>query len=168
MKTKNIILIAVIAVLVGTSISFADSADVRADRSRYEGLLREIRKIDAEYSQVLKKAMEEAKEKDNGSASLETKSRLLALTEKRDRTINRLTILSLRHGWEMPDTSTPEATEQIPDERQRVFEPAEQIIKDTFSKEASRIAKTVALPLVPLESQQQNDKKKEEKKWLLF
>jgi len=86
----------------------------------------------------------------------------------RDRTINRLTILSLRHGWEMPDTSTPEATEQIPDERQRVFEPAEQIIKDTFSKEASRIAKTVALPLVPLESQQQNDKKKEEKKWLLF
>lgn len=168
MKTKNIILTAVIAILIGTSISFADSADVRADRSRYEGLLRDIRKIDAEYSQILKKAMQEAKEKDNGSASLETKSRLLALTEKRDRAINRLTILSLRHGWEMPDTSTPEATAQIPDERQRVFEPAEQIIKDTFSKEASRIAQTVTLPLVPLESQQQNDKKKEEKKWLLF
>lgn len=169
MKLKRIILIMLMAALVSTSICFADSSDTRADRSRYDGLLREIRKIDAEYSKVIKKAMEEAKENDNGSASLETKSRLLALRDKRDRIINRLTILSLRNGWEMPDTSTPEATEKIPDEKERVFEPAEQIIKNTFSKEACRIVKTINLPLVPLQSQQQSDNKgKEDKKWLLF
>jgi hypothetical protein len=168
MKAVNTMLITFICILIGTSTSLADQADVRADRSRYEGLLREINKIDAEYKQILKKGMQEAKEKENGSASLETKSKIIALTEKRDRVINRLTILSLRHGWEMPNTNTPETTTQIPDERQKVFEPAEQIIKGTFSKEASRIAKTVPLPLIPLESQQNNDKKKEVKKWLLF
>lgn len=173
MNAKSTLVSIAIFLLFGPALALAglspNSEDATADRVRYRRLLQEIKSVDAEYSRAMRQAISEAKK--DGKATLETKSRLLALTDKRDRILNRTTLLSLRHGWDLPESDSPnETTTEIPDERDRIFEPAEQMIKQRFAQDASRIAKIVSLPIVSIESvrQDKSAKKNKEKKWFIF
>lgn len=169
MKTKIIVASMIGFLMLGSSGAPADSNansnDVKADRIRYQKLLREIKSVDAEYSRVLQQAVSETKK--DGKASLETKSRLLALSDKRDRIVNRLTLLSLRHGWEVPLTNRSDVNaSQVLDEKQRVFEPADEMVKQKFAEEARRIASSITLPIISIESEKEDVKEK--KKWVIF
>jgi len=171
MNTKVTILLTIAFVMLGSSWARADlipnTKDQMSDRTRYQRLIRDIRSIDAEYSKVMQRAVVETNK--NGEASLETKSQLLSLADRRDRIINRITLLALRHGWDVPSSDKPEATaSEIPDERQRVFEPAEQMIKDKFAKDARQIVSNIALPVIPIEAVKQDSKSGKAKKWFIF
>ena len=88
-----------------------------------------------------------------GKASLETKSRLMSVANKRDRLVNRIMLLALRHGWAMPGTERlQEESDEIPDERQRIFEPADRMIKERFARDTRRIAAKIALPLISIQT----------------
>ena len=161
----------VVACIVGFvqlgSMTLAD--DVTAARARYQRLMREVKSVDSEYSRVLQQAFNEKKK--DGKASLEAKSRLIALSDKRDRTCDRLLLLSLRHGWDIPDTDKPGAdSSPVADEKERIFTPADQMIREKFAQEARRIADKVKLPLITIKSATQNKRsaKKGGKKRLIF
>jgi len=173
MNAKLAVLSIVVSLILGSSLALADlnsnSKDVIADKALYQRLLREIDSVDAEYSRAMRQAILETRE--DGKASLETQSNLLALSDKRDRIVNRVTLLSLRHGWDIPNADRLSAnTAQIADARKRVFEPAEQMIKQKFAQDARRIAKIVNLPVVSIKSarQQEQAKKERQNKWLIF
>jgi hypothetical protein len=173
MNSKNPILLTIPALLIVSSTVLAssnpNSEDVRADRARYQSLLREVRSVDSDYAKTLQQALNETKT--NGEASLEIKSRLLSLTDKRDRLINRVTLIALRHGWEIPGSEPPGVNSApVPDDRQRVFESADQMIRDRFASDARRIASKIKLPVVPIESVRQDERaaKRKAKKWLIF
>jgi len=120
----------------------------RADKATYNRLLQEVKRIETDYSALLDRAMSEARQGD-GVASLETQSRLIALRNERDRVMQRLWIVALRHGWEVPSIS-PSDNElaDIPSEEEEVFRGAEFLIKARFSEEARRIACAVILPVI--------------------
>jgi hypothetical protein len=173
MNAKYILLSMVGLLMLGSTQSLADSNnnsdEVMADKVRYQRLLRDVKSIDADYSKAMKQALVEMKR--DGKASLETKSRLLSLTGRRDRLVNRITLIALRHGWDIPGTDTSEdKASQVPDEKHRVFEPADQMIKEKYARDARRIAAKIALPVVTIESvrQEENAKKGKTKKWLIF
>lgn len=173
MNAKTAILLTIPLLLIASSAAFADSnpnsEDVRADKARYQSLLRDVRSVDADYSRTLQQALSETKAK--GNASLETKSRLLSLTDKRDRLINRITLIALRHGWEIPGSEPPDVNASpVPDDRQRVFEPADQMIRDRFARNARQIVSKIMLPVIPIESVRQAEqaRKRKGKKWLIF
>lgn len=158
MKVKMTLLLIVMLLTAGTSLARAEESDVRTDRSRYERLMREVGKIDTEHNTVLKQAVSEAKK--DGKTTLETKSRLLSLSEKRDRIVNQLTLLALRNTWPLPGANPKANASPVPTERERVFESADQMIRERFAKEAKRIANTIALPVISLESQKLKEKKR--------
>ena len=126
----------------------------RADRGTYNRLLQEVKGIEADYSAALDRAMNEAREGD-GQASLETQSRLIALRNERDRVMQRLWIVALRHGWKVPGISpSDDELADIPSEEEEVFKGAEFVIKARFADEARRIAGTVALPVISVSDEE--------------
>ena len=137
------------------SIAFAE-ADVKAkeatsDRMRYQQLTRELKTVDEAYHSAMKQAVLETQKQ--GQATLETKSRLLSLANRRDRLINRITLLALRHGWSIPGRHTPKANRKgSHDETLRIFEPADRMIRTKFKQDARRIAAHIALPPVSLQT----------------
>jgi len=149
---KKIVTITFGVVLLAVSVTRAGvqtgQEDATADKSRYHRLLREIKSVEADYHKVQNQAFIEAKSE--GKASLETKSRLLALSDKRRRIMDRLLLLSLRHGWDLPDPEMPTAsgTTRPLDDKERVFAPADEIIKEKFAQEAQRIAAKIRLPVI--------------------
>ena len=151
---KKIVTITFGVVLLVVSITRAGvqtgREDATADKSRYHRLLREIKSVEADYHKVQNQAFIEAKSE--GKASLETKSRLLAISDKRRRIMDRLLLMSLRHGWDIPDPEMPAASgiTQPLDDKERVFAPADEIIKEKFAQEAHRIAAQVKLPVISL------------------
>lgn len=139
--------------LAGSVAFAAEERDERVEKARdkatYDQMVGQIRQVEAQYNQVLAQAMKEARES-NGSAPLETQSKLIGLREKRDRLLDRLLIVSLRWGWDMPDMNAPAASADAPVRTQsdQVFEPAERVIKARFAVEAQRIAAAVKLPII--------------------
>ena len=131
MKNTVMIMFGLVILTVNTTWATVQTGreDTTVDRSRYQSLLREIQSVEADYQKLQNQAFVEAKTK--GDASLETKSRLLALSDKRQRIMDRLLLLSLRHGWDIPDPEMPavSGTPQVLDEKQRIFAPADEIIK---------------------------------------
>ena len=174
MDTKRIIISVIATLIFSNSWALADidpsARDAAADKVRYQNLMREIKTIDVQYARALKNAMSET-EKD-GSASLETKSQLLSLRDRRDRLIDRVTLIALRHGWKIPGTEIEQVSDmEIPDGRKRVFEPADQMIKDRFARDARAIISKVTLPIISIESEKKTRESKQggkEKKWLIF
>lgn len=154
MSRKAMIVFGLAVLLINTTLVCADTnrKDATADKVRYQGLLREIRSAEADYHKVQNQAFAEAK--NEGKASLETKSTLLALSDKRRRILDRLLLLSLRHGWEIPDPEMPTASaaSNVLNERERVFALADQLIKEKFAEEARRIAGRISLPVISLPS----------------
>jgi len=163
-KTKVLIVTALL-VSACTSVwaqSNSDKENARKDKARYQTLLREVREIDSEYAKVLTEAMEQTK--NEGRASLEIKSRLISLEEKRSRKINHLLQISLRHGWEMPSTDIKDiGSAPIKSEKEQVFESADKIIQEKFAQEACKIAAKASLPVISLEPKKKE--RKERKVW---
>jgi len=167
-RTKTLITV-VLALLVLSlpSVTFAQTNEkaksVQADKGRYKQLLRDIKKIDAEFTKVRNQAVAEAKK--DGKASLETKSRLIALSDKRDRYLNRIMLISLRHGWEMPSSEVPDTNNsQFQSEKEEIFQAANDMIKQQFEQEARQIAKTIALPIISKNTLKET--KQEKKPWI--
>lgn len=143
-----------------------DGKSLQADKARYRRLLRDIQAIDSERNDVLEQAVAETKE--YGKASLEPKSRLIALRNKRDRCMNRLMLISLRHGWKMPDTKVQKvqnvADDRIKSEKEQLFESADSMIKEKFAQQARQIASKLILPVISMRTKEQS--KKENQRWL--
>jgi hypothetical protein len=155
MFNSRMTLIAIMAVgsMAFTAALGQDNAspkDVEVDRGRYRQLLGEVRTLDFEYAKTLEQAVEETKKE--GKASLESKSQLIGLGEKRDRCVNRLILVSLRHGWDIPDLNIQNMTAaKIVSEKERIFQSADNMIRDRFAQEAKQIAGKIALPIISLQ-----------------
>lgn len=121
----------------------------QADLVTYNRLLTQVKHIDRDYTQTLNRAMRQARAND-GQSDLKTLADLLALRDNRDRVMARLTILGLRHVWDLPDSQSAFSTAaiQVRTASQQVFEPAEQIIKARFAEEAEQIAAAIKLPVI--------------------
>jgi hypothetical protein len=121
------------------------------DKVRYRSLTRQIREIDRKYSQVLDMAMEEAHGSETGEASLETQAELLALKGKRDRLNDRVTVLALRHGWDLPGLDVNQSDERSAlSGTEEVFAASSAIVRQGFVNDAREIAGRVELPVISL------------------
>ena len=98
------------------------------------------------------RAMSEARDND-GKANPETKARLLSVRDERDRLMARMLILSMRHGWEIPDLDKPTVSKSSRQESEdSVFGAVDVLVNRRFTMEARRIVETLPLPVVSLES----------------
>ncbi len=140
-----------LAAVVTASSPQSGTTQVRrqADLVTYNRLLTQVKHIDRDYTQTLNRAMRQARA-NGGQSDLLTLADLLALRDNRDRVMARLTILGLRHGWDLPDSQSAFSTaaSQVRTASQQVFEPAEQIIKARFAEEAEQIAAAIKLPVI--------------------
>ena len=140
-----------LAAVVTASSPQSGTTQVRrqADLVTYNRLLTQVKHIDRDYTQTLNRAMRQARAH-SGQSDLKTLADLLSLRDNRDRVMARLTILGLRHGWDLPDSQSAFSTPaiQVQTATQQVFEPAEQIIKARFAEEAEQIAAAIKLPVI--------------------
>ena len=140
-----------LAAVVTASSPQSGTTQVRrqADLVTYNRLLTQVKHIDRDYTQTLNRAMRQARA-NGGQSDLSTLADLLSLRDNRDRVMARLTILGLRHGWDLPDSQSAFSTAaiQVRTASQQVFEPAEQIIKARFAEEAEQIAAVIKLPVI--------------------
>ena len=149
---KSMSLLGVLSLVLVLSASAGGQGTVteHSDQITYNRLLTQVKQLDQQYARELDKAMSIARRR-GGEADLETKARLLSLRDHRDRLMSRLTMLSLRHGWELP-YSGPEAVANAvaaaPAAHREVFQGADHIINARFEAEAARIAQTVELPMI--------------------
>jgi len=125
------------------------------ERATYRGLVRDIRRIDGEYEQLLGASIEEAKSSESGTVGLERQAELINLRDERDRLLQRLQLLSLRHGWDMPDfeAGSEAADEDGADglsEKEQVFASAADEIRTRAAREARMIAERISLPITPV------------------
>ncbi len=124
----------------------------QADRALLYRLIRQVRRIDRDSEELMLQAMAEARN-NGGSAEPETKARILSLRDQRDRLFSRLLILSMRHGWEIPDFDKPTVSRSSRQEAQHsVFGAVDSMVNKRFAADARRIAATLSLPVVSLAS----------------
>ncbi len=124
----------------------------QADRAQLYRLVRQVRRIDRDSEQLMDQAMAEARS-NGGSADPVTKARMLSLRDERDRLFSRMLILSMRHGWEIPDFDKPTVNRSSRQEsEQSVFGAIDVLVNRRFAADAMRLAATLPLPVVSLES----------------
>lgn len=124
----------------------------QADRALLYRLIRQVRRIDRDSEELMLQAMAEARN-NGGSAEPETKARILSLRDERDRLFSRMLILSMRHGWEIPDFDKPTVSRSSRQEAQNsVFGAVDSMVNKRFAADARRIAATLSLPVVSLAS----------------
>jgi hypothetical protein len=149
---KNLFLPGVMSLVLLLSASAGGQGEVgsHSDLITYNRLLTQVKQLDSQYARELEKAMKIARQR-GGEPDLETKARLLSIRDQRDRLMSRLTLLALRHGWELP-YSGPEAVATAvaaaPQPHQEIFQGADHIINARFEAEAARIAQSVELPMI--------------------
>jgi hypothetical protein len=130
----------------------AMQATEKADKALLNRLIRQVRRIDRDTEELMNKAMSEARD-NGGSADPSTKARLLSLRDERDRLFSRMLILSMRHGWEIPDLDKPTVSKSSRQEaEQSVFGAIDTLVNRRFAAEARRMAATLPLPVVSLKS----------------
>ncbi len=124
----------------------------QADRAMLYRLVRQVRRIDRDSEQLMDQAMAEART-NGGSADPVTKARILSLRDQRDRLFSRMLILSMRHGWEIPDFDKPTVNASSRQEsEQSVFGAIDVLVNRRFAADARRLAATLPLPVVSLAS----------------
>ena len=124
----------------------------QADRAQLYRLIRQVRRIDRDSEQLMDQAMAEARN-NGGSADPVTKARMLSLRDQRDRLFSRMLILSMRHGWEIPDFDKPTVKRSSRQEsEQSVFGAIDVLVHRRFAADARRLAATLPLPVVSLAS----------------
>ncbi len=124
----------------------------QTDLVNYNQLMHQVRQLDRDYSRVMAKAMDVARA-NNGKADQVSMAELLSIRDKRDRLMTQLTMVALRHGWELPSTAPGSSEAEVsgaprPPQQQAVFRPAEKLIQARFADEAGRIARRLRLPIV--------------------
>jgi hypothetical protein len=123
---------------------------VQQDRALFNQLVRQMRRINRETDSAMDAAVAEARTQD-GKANLETKARLLSLRDQRDRIYSRLLVLSMRHGWAIPDLDPDEKADASRREAEdSVFGSVDELVKRRFAAEAQAIAIATQLPVVSL------------------
>ena len=136
--------------LLSASAGGQSEATKQADLITYNKLLTQVKQLDQQYNREMAKAMSVARQR-GGEPDLETKARLLSMRDQHDRLMSRLTMLALRHGWELPYAGAEgvaRAVAPAPAPHQEVFQGADHIIKARFKEEAARIARLVELPMI--------------------
>ena len=124
----------------------------QADRALLYRLVRQVRRVDRDTEETMDRAMAEAAQ-NNGLANPQTKARLLSLRDERDRLFARMLILSMRHGWKIPDLDRPTVAGSSREEaEQSVFGAVDKLVQRRFAMDARRVARMVHLPVVSLES----------------
>lgn len=154
MKTRLAIAIAAVLLAAAPALAQQDApaGTEQADRVTMNRLTRQVRRLDRQTAELMDKAMAEARDS-GGTASNETKARLLSLRDERDRLFSRMLILSMRHGWEIPDLDEPTATTSSRQEaEQSIFGSIDVLVRRRFAAEAVTIVHSVRLPVVSLES----------------
>ncbi len=127
-------------------------ATEKVDRALLNRLIRQVRRIDRDTDEQMDKAMAEARN-NGGSADRATKAQLLSLRDQRDRLFSRMLILSMRHGWEIPDLDKPTVTRSSRQEAEHsVFGAIDTLVYRRFAAEAKRMAATLPLPVISLKS----------------
>ncbi len=124
----------------------------KADKALLNRLIRQVRRIDRDTEELMDKAMNEARN-NGGSADSMTKAQLLSLRDERDRLFSRMLILSMRHGWAIPDIDKPTVSKSSRNEAEHsVFGAIDTLVNRRFAAEAKRIAATLPMPVVSLRS----------------
>ncbi len=124
----------------------------KADKALLNRLIRQVRRIDRDTEELMDKAMNEARN-NGGSAEAMTKAHLLSLRDERDRLFSRMFILSIRHGWAIPDIDKPTAIRSSRRAAEHsVFGAIDTLVNRRFAAEAKRIAATLSMPVVSLKS----------------
>ncbi len=124
----------------------------KADKALLNRLIRQVRRIDRDTEELMDKAMNEARN-NGGSAETMTKAHLLSLRDERDRLFSRMFILSIRHGWAIPDIDKPTAIRSSRRAAEHsVFGAIDTLVNRRFAAEAKRIAATLSMPVVSLKS----------------
>ncbi len=124
----------------------------KADKALLNRLIRQVRRIDRDTEELMDKAMSEARD-GGGSAEPVTKAQLLSLRDERDRLFSRMLILSMRHGWAIPDIDKPTVIKSSREEAEHsVFGSIDTLVNRRFAAEAKRIAATLPMPVVSLRS----------------
>ncbi len=124
----------------------------QADRAQLYRLVRKVRRIDRDSEQLMDQAMAEARS-NGGSADPVTKARMLSLRDERDRLFSRMLILSMRHGWEIPDIDKPTVNRSSRQESvESVFGAIDVLVTRRFAADARRLTATLPLPVISLES----------------
>ena len=124
----------------------------KADKALLNRLIRQVRRIDRDTEELMEKAMHEARN-NGGSADPTTKAHLLSLRDERDRLFSRMLILSMRHGWAIPDIDKPTASKSSRKEAEHsVFGAIDTLVNRRFAAEARRIVATLPMPVVSLRS----------------
>ncbi len=140
------------AVAQGDAPATPQASTQQADRALLYRLIRQVRRIDRESEELMDRAMSEARDND-GQADPATKARLLSLRDERDRLMARMLILSMRHGWEIPELDKPTVSKSSRQEAEdSVFGAVDKLVNRRFTMEARRMLETVRLPVVSLES----------------
>ena len=130
----------------------AAQATQKADKALLNRLIRQVRRIDRDTEELMDKAMNEARN-NGGSAEAMTKAHLLSLRDERDRLFSRMFILSIRHGWAIPDIDKPTAIRSSRRAAEHsVFGAIDTLVNRRFAAEAKRIAATLSMPVVSLKS----------------
>ena len=124
----------------------------KSDKALMNRLTRQVRRIDRETEKLMKRAMEEARG-NGGQANPETKAELLSLRDERDRLFSRMLVLSMRHGWAIPDLDRSTApTHERKQYEDAIFGSVDVLVQKRFTAEAQRIVAAVHLPVVSLPS----------------
>ncbi len=145
------LLLCPLAAAQSTSSTIMQSTE-KADRALLNRLIRQVRRIDRDTDEQMDKAMAEARN-NGGSADPATKAQLLSLRDQRDRLFSRMLILSMRHGWEIPDLDKPTVTRSSRQEAEHsVFGAIDTLVYRRFAAEAKRMAATLPLPVISLKS----------------
>lgn len=149
MRYTTLAIIIMAAISLTSAPASAQGSGERADRVTFNRLIQQIQRVDANYAKAMQTGMEEARLSD-GSASAATQSDLLSLRDQRDRLMNRLVLISVRHGWDIPDVNTPTVQKHVAvvTEKDRIFAPARDAIKSRFKQEAIEIASKLTLPVI--------------------
>ncbi len=160
---KNIIkALSVIAVLAAMSApALAADKDERADKVVFDRLVREMRQTHQKYRSAYQRAVAEARD-NGGKASMEIKAAILALRDEVDRKTTRVTLIALRHGWEVPrlDLGKPGVVKPTASRKELIFSSVDDLIRTAFAREARQLAAKVHLPVVSVKSAKSPESKK--------
>ena len=150
---KNmIVMMTVLAIFcVAAPMARAEDKDARTDKAVFRQLVRETTETHRQYSTAYHRGVGEAR-KNGGTASPETKATLLSLRDEIDRKTNRILLIALRHGWEIPwfDLDNPGAPTEPKSRKEEVLAPADALIRTAFAQEARALAASVRLPVVSI------------------
>jgi len=144
-----------LALFFTSSVATAQSAKgERADRATFNTLIAQLRHLHHDYAKVLSIGMDEAR--DSGEASASSQANLLAIQAKIDRRNSRLILISVRHGWDIPDFKKSTVSTTVSDgsktETDRIFAPAQHAFKSRFRQEAVEIASLIRLPIISIKT----------------